>query len=315
MFLCGTVHKLKNILITAYCQTAGIAAALKELLPDYRIEAYPLPALSNDADEQDFVNKLRMFDVWVTCGHFNVLEKHGLALQNNNFKLIKIPQLSFPAFHPDLCYAEIISTGNWTIPHYNSAIALWCYKHGISIEDAATAFCYQIYSELGYFDIWDLSVAYLRQLFIDHELEDYFNDFFLNVKRYGCFMYSINHPKVNVSISIAKILARKLGVDRLKIEKDVHVIDTLTGVVWPVYPELADFYSIRSNGYVWKWSSGIDALVHGNVTEFLEFTYKSYMNAGVNPSDIRMIPGLGGRIGVDESVYDRVLHAKYGVYK
>jgi hypothetical protein len=309
------VHNLK-ILITAYCQTAGIAAALKELLPEYQIEAHQLPALLSVACEEDFVDKLKPFDIWVTSGHFHLPDKYDLTSLSNNFRFIKIPPaISFPAFHPDLCYAEIISTGEWTSPNYNSAIALWCYINGISVEDAATAFCQQVYKELGYFDIWEPSVAYLRQLFIDHGLEEHFNAFFLNIKRQGCFVHTINHPKVDVLIQIAKIIAIKIGADHSIIEKDVSVIDTLVSLVWPVYPELADYYSIKSNGYVWKWSGGVDAVIQGNLTEFLEFAYNSYINQGVNPSDIRMIPGLGGHIGVDSSIYDRVLNSKYGVNK
>lgn len=303
---------MKRILVTSHCQTGGVAAALKDLFPKYTIEASPLPALTDEIEE-GFVNKVKSFDCWVSSGLFHLPKKYNIWQTNPNFQLVKVPHVTFPAFHPDLCYVKRISTGEWINPHYNSAIALWCFMHRIVIKDAATAFCSSVYNDLGYFDLWKPSELRLRQAFIEHDLEQEFNKFFLTIKRNGCFMHSINHPKICVLIELAKIVAMKIGPLRTISDHDIMVADSLTDIIWPVYPEIADYYAINSNGYVFKWFGGANAVIQSDITEYLEFVYEGYASQKSDPADMGRVLGLGGSISVDNATYDRVLNHKFGV--
>ena len=66
----------------------------------------------------------------------------------------------------------------------------------------------------------------------------------------GCFMYTLNHPRLGVSVYVAKALLQRMGEKTLPVHALDYLQDTFAAhVTWPVYPEIA-----RATGHPWQLS-------------------------------------------------------------
>lgn len=287
----------RRILVSSNCQTGGIAAALQVIFPNDTIIPLPLPTFSNTEIETRFLEKLKHTNIWVSIGGYDLLEKYGIA---NQVKLIKIPIIRFSGFHPDLVYARKKSTNELIAPHYNSAIAVWAYKHNLNISDAETLFNKQTFTELGYLNHWNSSIDQLKQRFKDSDIE--FSDFILPMRREGLFMYSLNHPKVMTLVRLAKLIARKLGAGAEIMDKSIDINDGLNDVIWPIYPDIGESLSLHS-AYEWKIGDGQWII---GVRAFLENTYENYNRQKIEPNDVFAVQ-------INEQLFNQVLGAQAGI--
>lgn len=292
-------NSARTIIVSSNCQTGGMAAALQEIFWKDKVLAVPCP---NHTDDQ-ILEHLSNADIWISSGRVDLVEK--CLATNPKLVLYKIPALYFPAFHPDLIYTQKASTNEiiHTPCDYHSAICVWSYKNGLEVADTTALFSTEVYFKLGYFSMWKSSVDNLSRLFKNCNLDA--GLFLPFIIRQGLFMHSINHPKINALIRLARIIAIKIDADGSILEKDINVSDGLTGVVWPVYPEIADFYALPGGSYDWKFSP--QKIICG-VSDYIEYNFNNYQNQGIKRDDIKFH-------GRDESVYDRVLGSIAGVKK
>ncbi len=288
---------LRRIAVSSNCQTGGIAAALQKILPRCTVHAVPLPSFGTAEEEMAFIhNTTAEVDCWVTT-HWHERAEDDL-LKHKDFRLVKIPCILFSGFHPDLVYARNTSTSDFTKYHYNSAICLWAYKHGLEPRDAKSLFTHDVFSELGYFSCWDIEAKALESSFKSSDID--FAQFFLHVKRRGMFMHSYNHPLAFVLVRLAQLIAVHLGESESLLGQTIIVPDGLAGAAWPVYPEIADYYALDGGAYEWmiegKYYSGLD--------EYIHFAYQNYHEQGIGPDNLEICR--------DEALLDRVLREKIG---
>lgn len=286
----------RRIIVSSNCQTGGVAAALASILPSDQIIPFPLPVASDTEGSGKLRDTLQTADVWVLSGRYELAEAAELEQLRAKSGIIKIPEIWFPAFHPDMAYARNASTGELTKPHYNSAIAIWAYRHAIDAEDAAKLFSDRSYRELGYFERWNASVAQLEQRFKPTDVD--FSQFFLAVKRDGLFMHSLNHPMPPVLCRLAAQIAMQLGADASVLERRVQINDGLLGTIWPVYPAIGERLAVIGS-YDWK----VDGVYYSGVRAYLDFAYASYERQNIRPHDLTAL-------GIDPVLYDRVLSAQ-----
>ena len=292
----------RHIVVTSNCQTGGIAAALKSIFPDDQVTPLPVTRLpAPAAGKVEVPEALADADVWITSATDHAVYGEVLSRRRASCRVLRIPVLVFSAFHPDICYVRDAVTGAFIAPRYNSAIAVWAYKNGLAIADAAKLYNAQNYRALGYFDGWAASVDVLHERFSQSDLAGAFGDFFLCVKRRGVFMHALNHPKPTALVRLAKVAGVALGGDASVLESDIEIVDSLTDNVWPIYPEIADEFSLEHRGYVWKirgeYVDGIEA--------FLEHTYGNLKRQRVKPENIQLWTK-------NESDYNRVLGTPQG---
>jgi hypothetical protein len=209
--------------------------------------------------------------------------------------MIKVPIISFMAFHPDCTYLRQKDTGQVLSPNYNSGIAVWGYLNGLEVKDCARLFNRQVFADLGYLSAWEASVRYLQGTFSRTDVE--FNLFMPRVKRTGIFMHTFNHPKLIALSRIAQIASRKMGAPDSILEDDVEAPDGL-GVLgsWPVYPEIGDNLAVPSS-YRWR-PGGLSSL-----DEYLAAVYRIYDALDLRKHNVMFVNGLG-------ETYDRVLGAQ-----
>lgn len=278
---------IRRILVTAFCQTPGLASALRLIFPG--AEVYSRASLSKkDATPEDVAQLLAQIDVWInTEAGDNFFSGAAFAATHPNLRYLSLPLLEFAAFHPDLCAARDRKGGPARV-EYTSAIAVWTYKSGLSPEKGARLYNRAAFANLGYLSEWDRSAAHLRTIFEATSLAADFDRFYLGIKRLGLFMYSATHPRPAVLAILAKLIAMKLGIDEAALDVDVPALDALSHFIWPVYPEIAQSLSLPSSGYVWQWGDG--TRVRG-LESFLAYSYAQYKAAGLGPSEIA-IPGV-----------------------
>ncbi|MHB1205767.1 MAG: WcbI family polysaccharide biosynthesis putative acetyltransferase [Rhodospirillaceae bacterium] len=278
----------RRILITAFCQTPGLASALKLLFPD--AEIYTRASLAKkDAKPEEVAQLLAQLDVWVNAEAGEDFFSGGaFAASHPNLRYVSIPLLEFAAFHPDVCNAGPRVPGQAGTVEYTSVIAVSAYRTGMTPADGAKLFNQATYANLGYLSEWDRSVERLREIFAASSLAADFERFYRRVKRLGAFMYSATHPRPVVLSELAKLVARKLGKDDAALDVEVPALDVLSHLIWPVYPEIARNLSIPSGGYVWQFPAG--ARIEG-LENFLAYSFDQFRAKGLTPAQIG-VPGV-----------------------
>lgn len=275
---------IRRILITAFCQTPGLASAMKLLFPG--VEVFTRAALEKkNAKAEDVAHLLGQIDVWINIEAGDEFFAGGaFAASHPALTYISIPLIEFAAFHPDVCHAQ----AHGVRTEYTSALAVWAYKSALPPAQAAALFNHATFANLGYLSEWARSTARLRQAFAASHMAADFERFYLRIKRFGLFMYSATHPRAAVLAELAKLIALRLGHDAAVRDADLPTLDALSHFIWPVYPDIAENLSLPSSGYVWQWGDG--TRIRGLVP-FLTYSFEQYRAKGLAPTDIT-IPGV-----------------------
>ena len=278
----------RKIIVSSNCVTGGLTACLGRLLPDCEVLAIPAHSHEGEEQKQHLLAALRDADVWVTCGWLDL----AAAFPKEELKVIRVPTLTFQAFHPDLTYAKRKSDGQLinAVEHYNSSIILWAWQHGLDESSTRKLFTPSLFEELGFLDAWEASERALRAAFESSDLD--WRPFLLHAKRLGCFMYSINHPKLPVIMYMAGQIARVLDGGRApeELPSTDAMEDALTQSIWPVYPPIADSYSL-SGSYQWK---AIGKL-YRDIAAYIRHSFEIYQAEKVAPDDIHFGEFCGER--------------------
>ncbi len=269
-----------EIVISSNCQIGGLAAALQCIFPNRDIGVQPFPKADNPDAVKSFRNILKGARVWVTSGRLEL----GTELP---LEIIRIPDLNFGAFHPDMRVAINVTTNLLTTPTNNSQIAAWAYNNQISKPAAARLFNRGVFKSLGYLDCWAPSVDALRTRFTNIGITTVeFEQFFLRVKRMGQFMYTFNHPRIEALSELARIVARRLGADTELAEREIVVPDALTFALWPLYPEIGEELGLRGS-YHWRLSTGPTFFDLHGIKAYLDYAYRSYEEQGIRPAGVQ----------------------------
>lgn len=261
---------MRNILVSSNCQTAGVALALKAMLPGAAIKAIPLAAPGAKGFDA-LSDAAAAADVWVTSAKNDQM----LAIADR-LKTLRIPQIEFDAFHPDIIYVRRGDGTQATGPGnsaYHSYIALWSFRNGLSLDQCEAMFSAATFEHVGYFDRWGACAESLRALFAPTDIR--FDDFFRPMIQASPFMHSLNHPGGAAMVQLSRLIARKLDADEAIINQPFERVlqDTLAiGTIWPVYPAIAARFGAEG-GYVWK--VGADTFF-STLRAYLEECYRRY---------------------------------------
>lgn len=259
--------------VAGHCETGGMAAALQELCWNDRVT----PLVMTQSGDDEWIDRVsRDFDV---IFYNSVLYRNRKEVFDAlNIDKVRYPFLQFSAYHPDCCYLRMRGTGNLIGQGYHSGICVYAYVNNMSVDMACKIFCEDVYDEIGYFDLWGGEVDGLRSEFSECGVD--FNEFFLAAKRKSPFMHSINHPTAFAIGQLARTVAGKVWPHRSSFGEGVKMVDALSRLYWPVYPEVADRFAI---GGEYKWLVGGKFLSR---RQFIENSYQEYEKAGVSKENI-----------------------------
>lgn len=264
------------------CDTGGMSFSLKAMLPSYDITPLIMPA----ADQRPGWAAALPSQFDRLAINKGVLSANKALLAATGLPMTVYPQLYFRAFHPDCCYAGRTSDRNlFRLSQngaYHSALCIGSFLRGLPASETITLFNHDVFAELGYLSAWDECTKEMSKEFVDTDLD--FRSFFLKIKRSGAFMHSFNHPKIGSIVLVARMLAASLGASRAFAEREIAVGDGLAGLNWPLYPEIADNYSLRG---AYLWSHGDKWL---GLADYIATCYAHYEELGITPETVFFRP-------------------------
>lgn len=266
------------------CQHKGLANAFRSLYPEWEVISFELGGMgTQDAQERASVQLGacdRVLSIPIGDRAFGPLVTDELKKTCN---LSVLPAVAFFGFHPDTIYIFgpqghfCAATGD-----YHSRLAVAAFLAEFSAEEADILFNALVYQKLGYFDYYDKSSAFLAQRFkpFDIDIQPWLDGW----KASGCFMHSINHPRIHVVCDLALIACSLMGFnpdlddDRLQTVPD----NLAAGPQIPLYPEIARRLGNRCRGHtLFKQGNHPD---HSNFrlltrAQYLQSCFETYAEA------------------------------------
>jgi hypothetical protein len=253
----------------------GLAASAKRLLPDAEVKSWHVGVHPNDSDE-DLLAQLKSFDTVVS--QLSDWDQHVplriTRLRDEGLPVVYLPVLAFPGFHPDTTYifgTEGLVAG--AMSDYHSIIAATAYTLGLPEHRVPGLFNPYIFSELGYFDVFDAAKKALLASFLAEGLDiGALFDLWLN--QVGQFMYTINHPHITTLAGLCRLALARAGHLDPRTDLPDDIDDNLAGhFVWPTYPALAKHIGLAGSNTFLRATHG---LVAGQTREV---SLKEYISA------------------------------------
>ena len=197
-------------------------------------------------------------------------------------RLVQIPNLVFSAFHPDVVYVGdlVDMSGRGLVRSatgpYNSALALFGFLEGLSVEATGRLFDADLFRFLGYLDQWDEAAGTLLSLGRDASYD--LSGHLVRWARRGAFMHTINHPKMYVTSDLACGLLAKAGIPFEECDLDAYLADDFVRQgTWPVYGPVADLFGVPGSYMFLKRDRRPDApQVTIDLATFIAESFASY---------------------------------------
>lgn len=231
---------MERWLLISNCQTVGLANSFQLLNRRFDVTGLDIWGYLNDIEkwEASFSDYFRV----VVSPEVEAFIPNGLPNAPN---LTRVPALSFSGFHPDLSYVNgPAGAVRGPLGNYHSLIAFAAYMKGLSFEDAVALFNAKFFEQCGYFDYWEPQKATVLNQFKTHGID--ISDQFVRWGRYGSFMHSSDHPKIDVIYDVAKAFLVAGGVEVQ--DSEFRPYDGLrNGPCWPVYPEIGEVLGIEGS--------------------------------------------------------------------
>jgi hypothetical protein len=237
------------------CQHEGIAAGLRALLPHAEVINFPA-AILPDAIEAERAAALNACDHLVITG---MGPQHGRlssdALQRTGRHVILLPPFAFAGYHPDSCY---VFNDGAIVPgvtgDYHSRLAMLGFLAGLSAADTAALYYDLAFARLGYFTRFAEEAAVLAERLSACGLDGP-----ALLRRWtasGCFVHSINHPKIRVLLDYARFVCARIGATPREVDPATVPDGLASGPTHPVFPAIAARLGIPPEGC---FSRGADA--------------------------------------------------------
>jgi hypothetical protein len=262
-----------KIAIIGNCQRVSIAHAMKAMHRAFDIKEIDYGSVVDGS--ADLENSLKGCQAVVSQKDPAIARFLDPVVATNHCQVLHYPRVYFEAFHPDIVYVQ--ARGGLVqspMTDYHSKIVFFAYLRGISAEDTLRLFNADIYEALGYFNLWATSkeVLFHELRAMDFPAEELLSEW----SRHGCFMHSINHPKLVVLSEIARILVERLGLEAKVPHPEECLIDHsgVYGPVWPVYPEIASKYGLK--GHLHFKVAGAAPAQFIDLEEFVASSFDAY---------------------------------------
>ncbi len=229
--------------------------------------------------------------------------REAMAALGVDKPIIELPSLYFTGFHPDIVYASCAGESIVSVlGKLNSSICLFAWKSKLTVDETISLFNARTYEALGFFDHYERA---RRGLIADAQRLGL--DIVADIRRWersGAFLYSVNHPKLPVLSTFARLVVEKLGLTPAMERPELLLPDALaSNIVWPVYPEIGERLGVEGE-YVFKPKSGgrlaAAPLQTFGLEAFVQRSFKTYK--GLDPRAVQCSRFDDGRYA---SVIDR----------
>lgn len=235
-----------RVIVVGNCQAAPVAGILSKMNPGMTIDAMSMDIRGSGALAAA-VRRLQTYDL-VLMHNIDRPANGPVSLseiRDWHSGVVEFPAIIFDGFHPDFFtthrkdFLSPLST-------CHSLIVAACFAEGVQIEEVEPLFNPFTFKILGYFDAFEKARTYL--LAKANESGYALSDDFERWKASGLFMYTNNHPKPPVLLSIAQAVARKAGLSAGPLSEEEIEDSFADKQILPVYPPIAKRLGVQG-GY------------------------------------------------------------------
>lgn len=255
----------------------GLVSALQIIFPNSQVQGFHTYRLLG-ADRDDIRQRIRKSDILFTIPLDPSFDDFSESAAQDLCERVQfIPQVIFPAFHPDIIYIPR-NEGQYVqspLTDYNSNIAACAFLSGLDVAQTIQLYNTYIFQAMGYFNI-------VPQC--EHDLLTDFAHYGMNLrialerwnKHPDFFMYSTNHPRSFVLADVAVEASRAAGLDAPSAFPCPEMMpDRLADwVIYPVFPEIAARLDKRGH-YNFKALS-LDKMNVMGLEDFVERSFRLY---------------------------------------
>ncbi|MBA8878924.1 WcbI family polysaccharide biosynthesis putative acetyltransferase [Phyllobacterium myrsinacearum] len=290
-----------RVAVVGNCTAIGIANAIKVLSPDAFVQHFSVADI-HTLEPSRLKSMFEGFDLslsFAEIGNYASINEQVSKIGRS----VLWPSIVFTGYHPDITYFGIegrVATS--CLGAYNSRIVAVAYASELSVEDTAERFNALTFGRLGYFDAYELGRQQFLRTAKQYNLD--LEEDFARWEKSDPFMYTINHPKIAVVNDLARNLLEASG---LAIKRDVTMDETVhdyfaDGIVWPVYPEIAQRIGNNAGSYEFKpagHAANPSSALH--LEEFIDGCFKRYKDDGFTPAQFRttgLLNVLGAHMGL-----------------
>jgi hypothetical protein len=294
------------------CQSFGIAAALRALLPAAEVVNFGIGAAPIEPAEAR-----RMADSLVACDAVIANEVPARlgpigtqALRARAKRLQTVPKIYFAGFHPDSAHVSIDGRAlDGPAGGYQSRIAVIGHLAGFSVADTVALYNKLVFSRLGYLRAYAEQSVLMSEQCAAHGIDG--GRLQLRWVKRGCFMYTVNHPKMFVLLDLARVACALLDItpEQTAVVAE-HLPDHLAlGPMHPVFPDIAAAAGVAPDG-MYRNVFVPGAANRGlTLTEFVRDSFRRF--DFVDQDQLRAADGVAaGMAALRLAVRARVRHAR-----
>ena len=275
-----------KLVVFGNCQAAGIARLAQAMTGDIVAQSFETtPSFLRRLKDGEFDLKSAIKDadlIWVQTVA-EVTQAIIKLAPRMQARIRQLPPLNYAGFHPDCVYVAREGGGHLQGPmgEYQSSLAFWAWRNGVEQTAALDLFRSDVFEHLS-FDRYHqaaqrnlLASSRHAGFAIVHLLDRWLES--------GCFMHTVNHPKLYAQADVVREALRLEGIDPIE-DAAQWVDDGLARwPVWPVYPEIA-VRSGLSGSYVFKLDRGFcpdnKPVLTMDLPQFIEASYEAFERAG-----------------------------------
>lgn len=276
-----------KLVIFGNCQAAGMGRVVQAMTGDATVQTHETTpgflqrVRSGEFDLEAVVAGADL--VWIQMvGELNqAITKRMPKLAG---KVRQLPPLNYAGFHPDCVYVANAAGGylQGSMGEYQSSLALWGWRAGLHVDQTVELFSDEVFDHLGFHN-YHLAA---ERVLVEHgrraglamaPLLDRW-------RARGCFMHTVNHPKIGALADMVAVALRREGIDPIT-EAAAWVEDGLARwPVWPIYPAVARASGVEGGSFVYKLDRGhcpdAQPVLTMNLPDFVSASYATFNRAG-----------------------------------
>ncbi len=232
-----------KVAIFGNCQAAGVGRLIQAMTGDAIAQSYEttpgfLSRLHDGTFDLDsVVSEADLVLVQLVGEVTRQIEKR---LPRHRAKVRQFPPLNYTGFHPDCVYVGRRPGGYVSGPmgEYQSSIVFWAWQHGLGPEQAVALFRDEVFDCLDFPQYHAAAEDNLIALGRHAGLP--LAPLIDRWRAIGCFMHTINHPKLFALADVVGEVLRREGIKPLEGAHEWVDDGLARWPVWPVYPALAN---------------------------------------------------------------------------
>ena len=267
------------------CQHLGLANSIRALRPDIQVISFEIVVVVREGSESRTMAELATCDLVIVDPRPGCPPALSVTNLRSGIKIFKVPPVSFTGYHPDSIYIST-AIGRLQVQAacgpYQSRLTVASYLAGYSPDETKALFNTFIFRKLGYFEEYAKSKAILENTFGEYGLD--IGPLFAGWAKRGCFMNTIDLPKLPVLFDIAWLACQAIGLEVDPRDGRVEMIldNLMSGhPMMPVYPDIAN--ATGCDGHtMFKCPSAPNIVRLITMSAFIDACFKAYADVPKN---------------------------------